>query len=270
MSGTPKLDPPEWPKHLAMGAGMLAMLALTPLVFDPHATPDPDAPIGGTLGNSPLDRLIDLGVTVKTTALAWVPVVLIAVAGAAALAGILLLSARQGRTLAHFTLRAWWTYRRRWATVLDEHGLLVKHGKRIRVPKLGKIRALDAMDVMQVHMPQGQDLDDWAQAAQPLALAFGASAGFVQPDTTRNPYRDIVVAFARDGGDHLTPRALPSASELAVPAIPGYTRRPVTIRLTAWAVILGWGSLRIDDGQTIRNVRIWGRRWNQCLVIPAS
>lgn len=264
---TPKLEDPEWGKQIALGLGLLVLLCAAPLVF--HPNDGAAAPQSTELGDSPLDHLIQFAIAVKTTVVAWAPVALYAAAGVTGVMAVVLLAARQGRALMRVTVRGWWIYRRRWAHVLDTQGLLVKHGKKIKVPKLGKIRGLESMDVMQVRMPQGQDLDDWQQVAQPLALAFGASAGFVQPDdSSDNPYQDIVLAFARGG--HTLPRALPSAREMAtLPVIPNYTKRPVTIRLSAWALILGWGSIQVDDGETIRRVRLWGRRWNQCLIIPA-
>ncbi|MGX1779211.1 hypothetical protein ACWIGW_44390 [Nocardia brasiliensis] len=266
---TPKLEDPEWGKQIAAGLGLLVLLCGAPLVFHPNTG---DSAPSAELGHSPLDKLIRFGTDTWATICAWAPVALYVLAGVAGVTVVTLVAARQGRALLRAAVRKWWIYRRRWAHVLDKQGLLVKHGKKIKVPKLGKIRVLESMDVMQVRMPQGQDLDDWQEVAQPLALAFGASAGFVQPDNSsdKDPYQDIVVAFARGGGA-AEPRMLLSARELAaLPVVPGYTKRPVTIRVSARALILGWGSLQVDDGTTIRSIRLWGRRWNRCLIVPAT
>lgn len=263
----PKLESSEYPKQIAVGMLMLVGIGVGAILLDPTD----NEPASQELGNSPLDHLIDFAEAVKTTVVAWAPVAVYALAGVAGVLALVLVAARQARTLLRASVRLWWLYRRQWARVLDQHGLLVKDIKGIHTPKLGKMRSLPTMDVMQVRMPQGQEFSAWQEAAQPLARSFGAFAGFVSPDNseTANPYRDIVVGFARGrGGD---PRMLPSAAEMAaLPIMPGYTRRPVTIRLNAWALILAGGSMQIDDGQTIRRVRLWGRRWQQCLILPAT
>lgn len=98
--------------------------------------------------------------------------------------------------------RRWWTYRRRWESVLSRCGLVVQEGEEVHVPKLKKVSTTPYWDRLVLKMEVGQEQADYDQAREKLRHAFGGERlavrelepGIVGLDLMRrDPFRHVAV-----------------------------------------------------------------------------
>jgi hypothetical protein len=175
------------------------MLVLTPVA------------LAAWTGHLSIDHMRVYAHVIESLALPVAAGVLGTVAGLAAL----LVLVKHLRTVVVAVARAYWLYRRRWASVLADLGLTETKGEQVKTPRLRSVVRHNGEDIVTVRMLPGQSAATYHERSAALAAEFGASSARVRFGDV--PHREVVIVFDRRRAPWREPLALPAPQPHPLP-----------------------------------------------------